>query len=105
MVSLAAEPSAQNYAESVSAESIAEGNEMLQAYKDKYCRVIGDAVCLRRDAGFDGEKIGHCYKKDDPWVRTTGEYVRKDGETWMRVSDSSLGQAGWVAKRYIRYKN
>lgn len=105
MVSFAAEPPAQNYTEPVSAESVAEGNEILQAYKDKHCRVIGDAVCLRRDPGFDGEKIGHFYKKDDPWVHTTGEAAFVGGETWLRVSDSSLGSAGWVAERYVMVKH
>lgn len=106
MVSFAAEPPAQNYAESVFAGSTAKANEILPEYVNKHCKVIGDVVCLRRDPGVNGEVLGYFYLKDDPWVRTTGEAVSKDGETWLRVSDSSIGGlSGWVAKRYVRYKN
>lgn len=105
MVSFAAEPPAQNYAESVFAGSTAKANEISPDYVDRYCKVIADGVRLRRDPGVDGEILGYFYAGNSPWVRTTGAYVSMDNETWMRVSDSSLGLSGWIAKRYIRYKN
>lgn len=105
MVSFAAEPPAQNYMESVSVGSTVMGNKILTDYVNKHCKVIGDAVRLRSDPGFDGETIGYFYKTDDPWVHTTGEAASVGGETWLRVSDSSLGSAGWIAKSYVMVKH
>lgn len=105
MVSFAAEPPAQNYAESVFAGSTAKEYATLPEYKDRYCKVIADGVRLRRDPGEDGEILGYFYLDNDPWVYTTGKYVIMNGETWLQVSDSSLGCSGWVAKRYVKYKN
>jgi len=105
VTSLAAELPAQNQEMSVSVESSAARYAVLTGWVDKVCDVTGDGVALRREPGIESERVGLLYKGEEAWVITSGEYQSKDGYIWMRVTDSSIGRSGWVAKTYLKIQD
>lgn len=102
LTSFAAELPAQDHEVSVSVESAAAQNDVLEDWVNKKCDVTGNGVALRRAPGTSSERLGLFYLADDPWVVTSGECQDKDGHTWMKVTDSSLGLSGWVAQEYLK---
>lgn len=102
VTSFAAELPAQDHEVSVSVESSAARYDVLPDWVDKTCDVTGNGVALRRSPGTSSERLGLFYLDDEPWVVTSGEYQDKDGYTWMKVTNSSLGLSGWVAQNYLK---
>lgn len=105
MVSFAAEPSAQNYAEPASVGRSINASGILTVFVNKTCDVVGEGVRLRRDPGENGEVIGLLYEGEGAWVYTTGQYESTDDGAWLWVSNSSIGQSGWIALQYVRVRN
>lgn len=105
VTSFAAELPAQDQEASVSVESSAALYSVWPGWENKTCDVTGDGVALRREPGTDSERVGLLYKGEGAWVVTSGEYQIKDGYIWMKVTSSSIGHTGWVAKKYLQVRD
>ncbi|MCI9071939.1 MAG: SH3 domain-containing protein [Lachnospiraceae bacterium] len=105
VTSFAAELPAQDREASVSVESSAARYSVLSGWENKKCDVTGEGVALRRAPGTDSERVSLLYKGKGDWVVTSGEYQKRDGYTWMKVTSSSTGYTGWVALTYLKRRN
>ncbi|MCI9321128.1 MAG: SH3 domain-containing protein [Lachnospiraceae bacterium] len=105
VTSFAAELPAQDHDVSVSVESAAARYSIWPGWENKTCDVTGDGVALRREPNKDAERVGLLYQGEGAWVVTSGEYHIQDGYIWMKVTDSSIGYTGWVAKRYLKVRS
>lgn len=102
LTSFAAELPEQRSEETVAIESIAAETAINPDYEGATLYVKGDGVRLRRTAGTSGEIVGLLYEAERAWVTLSGVYEDKDGHTWLRVTNSSIGLKGWIAEEYVK---